>query len=111
MLAGPPGFGYARRSVTTPARIYMASPLGFSEAGRHFYDGVLVPFVRSLGFEVLDPWALTDPRRIEAVKALPCGPAKRDAWRGPNHQIGALKRAARDPAPRGAPGLDRREGG
>ena len=78
MLAGPPGFGYARRSVTTPARIYMASPLGFSEAGRHFYGGVLVHFVRSLGFEVLDPWALADPGKIDAVKALPHGLAKRD---------------------------------
>ena len=98
MLAGPPGFGYAQRSVTTPARIYMASPLGFSEAGRHFYDGVLVPFVRSLGFEVLDPWALTDPARIDAVKALPRGPAKRDAWRTLNHEMGATNRKAIDSA-------------
>src|SRR5499433_4093541 len=98
MLAGPPGFGYAQRSVTTPARIYMASPLGFSEAGRHFYDGVLVPFVRSLGFEVLDPWALTDPGRIDAVKALPRGPAKRDAWRTLNHEMGATNRKAIDSA-------------
>src|SRR5262249_58220768 len=88
MLAGPPGFGYARRSVTTPARIYMGSPLGFSEAGRHFSDGVLVPFVRSLGFEVLDPWALTDPGRIDAVKALPGGPARRDASRALKPGIG-----------------------
>ena len=98
MLAGPPGFGYARRSVTTPARIYMASPLGFSEAGRHFYGGVLIPFVRSLGFEVLDPWALADPGKIDAVKALPRGPAKRDAWRILNHEMGAANRKAIDSA-------------
>ena len=50
MLAGPPGFGYARRAVGTVARIYVASPFGFSQAGRHFHESVLVPFVRSLGF-------------------------------------------------------------
>src|SRR6266849_5217868 len=98
MLAGPPGFGYAQRSVTTPARIYMASPLGFSQAGRHFYEKVLIPFVESLGFEVLDPWALTDPDRIAAVKALPYGPARRDAWRTLNHEMGATNRKAIDTA-------------
>src|SRR5262245_51751504 len=96
MLAGPPGFGYAQRSVTTPARIYMASPLGFSEAGRHFYNGVLVPFVRSLGCEVLDPWTLTDARRIRAVQAMPYGPRKRAAWGRLNLEMGATNRAAID---------------
>ena len=32
--------------VTDKARIYMAGPLGFSEAGRHFYTCVLAPFLR-----------------------------------------------------------------
>src|SRR5262249_42759572 len=75
-------------------RIYMASPLGFSEAGRHFYAAVLVPFVRDLGFDVLDPWALTDPRKIAGVEALPYGPARRDAWRALNREMGATNRAA-----------------
>ena len=91
-----PRFSYARRPVTTTARIYMASPLGFSEAGRHFYQRVLVPFVAGLGFEILDPWALTDPKRIAAVHALPYGPARRDAWRTLNHEIGATNRQAID---------------
>jgi nucleoside 2-deoxyribosyltransferase len=98
MLAGVPGFGYAQGSVTTPARIYMASPLGFSQAGRHFYEGVLVPFVRGLGFDVLDPWALTDPARIAAVQALPYGPSRREAWRTLNHEMGATNRKAIDAA-------------
>ena len=79
-------------------RVYMASPLGFSEAGRHFYATVLLPFVRGLGYEVLDPWALTDPRRIAAVEALPDGPARRDAWRALNREMGATNRAAIDAA-------------
>ena len=98
MLAGLPGFGYAQRSVTTPMRIYMASPLGFSEAGRHFYERVLIPFVEGLGFEVLDPWALTDPHRIAAAQALPYGPVRREAWRMLNHEMGATNRKAIDAA-------------
>ena len=91
-----PRFSYARRPVATSARIYMASPLGFSEAGRYFYQSVLVPFVAALGFEILDPWTLTDPKRIAAVQALPYGPARRDAWRTLNHEIGATNRQAID---------------
>jgi nucleoside 2-deoxyribosyltransferase len=84
--------------VTTSVRIYIASPLGFSPAGRHFYDGVLVPFVRRLGFEVLDPWASTDGEKLAAVRALPPGPARRQAWRALNREIGAGNRAAIDAA-------------
>lgn len=84
--------------MTAGTRIYMASPLGFSEAGRHFYDAVLVPLVRELGYEVLDPWALTDRRKIEAVQKLPYGPERRDAWRTLNREIGANNRAAIDAA-------------
>lgn len=80
------------------AKIYMAGPLGFSEAGRHFYHSVLVPFVAGLGFDVLDPWTLTDARKIAAVQRLPYGPEKRDAWRTLNHEMGATNRAAIDAA-------------
>ena len=76
----------------------MAGPLGFSEAGRHFYNSVLVPFVKSLGYEVLDPWGLTDARKIEAVQRMPYGPEKREAWRTLNREMGATNRAAIDAA-------------
>jgi nucleoside 2-deoxyribosyltransferase len=79
-------------------RIYLAGPLGFSEAGRYFYTSVLIPFVSGLGYEVVDPWALTDSRRIEAVRTMPYGPARRDAWRRLNTEIGANNRAAIDGA-------------
>lgn len=79
-------------------RIYLASPLGFSEAGRHFYNAVLVPFVESLGYEVLDPWTLTDSRKIQAVQGMPYGPNKREAWRKLNLEMGATNRAAIDAA-------------
>ena len=78
--------------------LYVAGPLGFSEAGRHFYTTVLLPYVRGLGFDVLDPWTLTDPRKIESVEKLPYGPARRDAWRALNQEIGAANQAAIDQA-------------
>ena len=37
-------------------RIYVASPLGFTEAGRLYNDTVLLPAVRNAGFDALDPW-------------------------------------------------------
>jgi hypothetical protein len=48
-------------------RIYIAGPLGFSEAGRTFYYEKLIPAVRQLGHEVLDPWTLSDPDKIATV--------------------------------------------
>jgi nucleoside 2-deoxyribosyltransferase len=84
--------------MSATVRIYMAGPLGFSEAGRQFYTSVLLPFVRSLGHDVLDPWTATDPCRIEAVRKMPYGPERREAWRELNREIGANNRAAIDEA-------------
>jgi nucleoside 2-deoxyribosyltransferase len=84
--------------MSAKVRIYLAGPLGFSEAGRHFYNTILVPFVAGLGYEVLDPWTLTDARRIRAVEAMPYGPEKREAWRKLNHEMGGTNRTAIDSA-------------
>jgi nucleoside 2-deoxyribosyltransferase len=84
--------------VNAAPRIYLAGPLGFSEAGRHFYRSVLVPFVTGLGYEVLDPWALTDPKKIDTVQRMPPGPERREAWRTLNREVGATNRAAIDRA-------------
>ncbi|HEU4370352.1 MAG TPA: nucleoside 2-deoxyribosyltransferase [Methylomirabilota bacterium] len=84
--------------MSATARIYMAGPLGFSQAGRHFYASVLVPFVRGLGFEVLDPWTLTPARKLRAVARLPHGRRRREAWRRLNREIGAANREAIDAA-------------
>jgi nucleoside 2-deoxyribosyltransferase len=75
-------------------KIYLAGPLGFSEAGRAFHDGTIVPALRKLGHELLDPWKLTDHARIEAVLSLPYGQEKRDAWRKLNIEIGGNNCAA-----------------
>ena len=80
-------------------QLYLAGPLGFSEAGRHFYDSVFVPYVKSLGYDVLDPWALnSDPKKIARVAEMPPGPVRREAWRTLSHEIGAGNRFAIDAA-------------
>jgi nucleoside 2-deoxyribosyltransferase len=77
-------------------RIYIASPLGFSEAGSDFYNNRLIPQLKSLGHEVFDPWKLTDPTKITAVLAMPYGTGKRDEWRCINAEIGRNNQVAID---------------
>ena len=69
-------------------KLYVASPLGFSEAGREFYTGVLIPKLAALGLDILDPWALTDGDRIAAVARLAYGAERREAWRKLSIEIG-----------------------
>lgn len=40
-------------------KLYLASPLGFTEYGRDFLTTRLIPTITTLGIEVLDPWDLT----------------------------------------------------
>ena len=84
--------------MSTAPRVYLAGPLGFSEAGRHFYQSVFVPFVTALGYEVIDPWTHTDPRMIAAIEGMAPGPVRGAAWRRLNREIGAANRAAIDRA-------------
>ena len=77
-------------------KIYLAGPLGFSEAGRSYQDGTLIPKMERLGYEIINPWKLTDARKIDAIMAMPYGPARRDAWRTLNAEIGGNNRAAID---------------
>lgn len=49
-------------------RCYVASPLGFTEAGRHYYADVYLPALAQV-VEVVDPWALTQPWEIEQALA------------------------------------------
>jgi nucleoside 2-deoxyribosyltransferase len=77
-------------------RIYLAGPFGFSEAGRDFADRVLVPELIRLGFQVIDPFKLTDQAKIAAVLALPTAEARRDAWQKLNMEIGRNNQLAID---------------
>jgi nucleoside 2-deoxyribosyltransferase len=75
-------------------KIYLAEPLGFSEAGRFYQDTVLLPALGRTGHEILNPWKLTDQHKIDAILAMPYGPARREAWRHLNVEIGANNRMA-----------------
>jgi nucleoside 2-deoxyribosyltransferase len=77
-------------------KIYLAGPLGFSEAGRVFLVNTLIREVRRLGHEPLNPWELTDKSKIKAVQRMPYGAERRDEWRKLNHKIGANNQAAID---------------
>jgi nucleoside 2-deoxyribosyltransferase len=77
-------------------KIYLAGALGFSEAGRFYQDTVLLPALGRTGHEILNPWKLTDQRKIDAILAMPYGPARRDAWRHLNVEIGGNNRMAID---------------
>jgi nucleoside 2-deoxyribosyltransferase len=81
---------------STNVKIYTAGPLGFSEAGRAFHENIILPTLRGCGHEPLDPWTLTPQAKIDAVKALPYGSEKRDAWRKLNVEMGGNNRAAID---------------
>jgi nucleoside 2-deoxyribosyltransferase len=78
--------------VTT---LYVASPLGFSESGRAFHDGRLLPLIRDSGYDVLDPWALS-AAKVAAVHALSDIGKRRDAWLALSAEIGATNRTAID---------------
>lgn len=76
-------------------KIYLAGPLGFSEAGRVFH-AVIVKTLKALGHTVLDPFALADAKKIARVTAMPFGAKRRDAWRKLNVEIGGRNRRAID---------------
>jgi nucleoside 2-deoxyribosyltransferase len=68
--------------------IYLAGPLGFSEAGRFFYYEKLIPFLVARNHAVLDPWRLTSNERFLAVSAMPEGAARVAAWSSLGEEIG-----------------------
>ncbi|CAA9524141.1 MAG: hypothetical protein AVDCRST_MAG85-3079 [uncultured Solirubrobacteraceae bacterium] len=54
--------------MTAGPRCYVASPLGFTESGRHYYAGVYLPALAQVVTPV-DPWALTTQEEVEAAAA------------------------------------------
>lgn len=68
-------------------RLYIASPFGFSEAGRAYMYGTVIPNITDLGYEIIDPWKLTDAHILAEVTAMPYGAEKRDRWREVNQII------------------------
>jgi nucleoside 2-deoxyribosyltransferase len=75
-------------SATRP-RCYLASGLGFTDAGAHYYEHVYLPALRRV-VEPVDPWALTTPDEVAEARAtkrerdlaLEIGRRNADAIRG-----------------------------
>jgi nucleoside 2-deoxyribosyltransferase len=66
-----------------PRRCYIASPLGFTEAGRDYYERVYLPALAAV-VEPIDPWSLatgTPPGASDRQRALTIGRANAEAIR------------------------------
>ena len=79
-------------------KIYLASPLGFSEAGRKFYYEQLIPLLVKRGLKVVDPWLLTPESEIKKILHMEYGPEKKAAWEEMNIKMAETNRSAIDSA-------------
>ncbi|MEG6509389.1 nucleoside 2-deoxyribosyltransferase [Methyloligella sp. 2.7D] len=66
--------------------MYLAGPLGFSEAGRAFHQQEIVARLERLGHVLHDPWE--EDEEIARIAAMPYGAQKRAAWQAANLKIG-----------------------
>jgi len=69
-------------------KLYLASPLGFSEVGREFMYNKIIPIIKDAGYTVLDPWYLTPEEIFMPAMQLPYGPKKKEEWKRINPIIG-----------------------
>jgi nucleoside 2-deoxyribosyltransferase len=53
-------------------KIYLASPYGFTDAGREFMKDTMIPYIQGNRFEILNPWeALSKTsRRFQKINSL-----------------------------------------
>jgi nucleoside 2-deoxyribosyltransferase len=72
--------------------LYLASPLGFSEPGRHYATTVLMPRLAEAGWTVLDPW-IDEGGVIAATLALPVGEERLAALERMSRLIGERNRS------------------
>jgi len=77
-------------------RIYLASPLGFSEAGTQFIRQTLLPELTKIGAQVINPFDMVDPKRIHDISAMPAGSGRIETWRKLNTEIGQLNQDSID---------------
>jgi nucleoside 2-deoxyribosyltransferase len=67
-------------------KVYLAGPLGFTEVGSAFHKRHILPLLRKLGHQPLDPWA--GQQVAAAVFKLPFGIKRKKAWEKLNLKIG-----------------------
>ena len=73
-------------------KIYIASPFGFTEAGRFFMYERIIPFLANTGIEVIDPWKLTPQHLIDNVAGINNTDERIRAWQTMNMLIGENNR-------------------
>jgi len=61
-------------------KIYIASPFGFSEAGRLFLYEKLIPVLNELNLLCIDPWKITAENLIEDVQKIKSLDERQKAW-------------------------------
>jgi nucleoside 2-deoxyribosyltransferase len=71
-------------------KIYLAGPLGFSEAGREFQNNSIIPILKKLGYSYYDPWKTKLDKKIQKVSSLDYGKRKKNEWYKLNFEIGKL---------------------
>jgi nucleoside 2-deoxyribosyltransferase len=71
-------------------KVYVASPLGFTPAGRSWSEEVVLPALVAAGLEPLDPWMLTPEvdTALAAALVLADGPGRRTSLADVNRRIG-----------------------
>ena len=77
--------------------LYLASPLGFHEPGRHYLAAVLLPRLADAGWRVLDPW-VDEGGVVGTALATPAGPERLAALTEMSRIIGARNRRLLDEA-------------
>jgi nucleoside 2-deoxyribosyltransferase len=84
-----------RAIAQTQTRIYLAGPLGFSEAGNQFKD-MLVDKLKQTGYEVVDPFRLTPKQKFDEIDKMKTLDEKHEAWQKLNPEIGRTNQRAID---------------
>ena len=71
-------------------KVYVASPLGFTPAGRRYNGEEVKPALVAAGLEVVDPWVLAPDvdAALAAALARPDGPERRGALTAVDRDIG-----------------------
>lgn len=77
--------------------LYLASPLGFHEPGRHYLVTVLLPRLADAGWQVLDPW-VDEGGVVGTALSTPAGPQRLTALAEMSRIIGARNRRLLDEA-------------
>lgn len=76
--------------MNTQIKIYIASPLGFSEVGRDFMYNRIIPQIQSLGYKVIDPWEKTPSKTslLDNILSMPLSEKRANEWRKINYILG-----------------------